>query len=290
MPGKLTELNVYPLKSGGGTPLRTAELLPTGLRYDREFMLVGPEGRFLTQRDHAEMALLRPVYDGDVLTVDVPGREPLTHKPVDDGPVRDVVVHRSECQGVDQGDEAAGWFADFLGAECRLVRFTGRRPTSRGGGEVTFADGYPLLVISAESLADLNERLAGGPDAPLRTVPAESPAAPNGAARGLEGPLPMNRFRPSLVVEGLGAYGEDRVRLLRIGDTVIEMVKACARCVITTTDQDTGERGREPLRTLASYRAIDRGLRFGQNAVPRTTGTLTVGDPVEIIEAAATIG
>ncbi|GAA4104488.1 MOSC domain-containing protein [Actinomadura miaoliensis] len=261
--GVLTELNVYPFKSGRGTSLRTAELTPTGLTHDREFMLVTPEGRFLSQRDFTRMALLRPSFDGAVLTVDVAGPAagvtPLVHKAVADGPVREVFVHRSACEGIDQGDEAAAWFSALLGADCRLVRFTGHRPTSRAGGRVAFADGYPLLVISAESLADLNARLAE--------------------------PLPMNRFRPNLVIEGLGAFGEDAARLLRVGPTVIELVKACARCVITTTDQDTGERGREPLRTLAAYRTIGRGIRFGQNAVPRTLGTLTVGDPVEVLEA-----
>ncbi|MGK5551724.1 MOSC domain-containing protein [Actinomadura kijaniata] len=260
----LTELNVYPLKSGGGTALRTAELTETGVRWDREFMLVTPEGRFLSQREYARMALLRPAFDGRELTVGVadPALDtgPLVHKPVDDGPVLDVTVHRAECRGIDQGDEAAAWFGALLDADCRLVRFTGRRETSRGGGTVGFADGYPLLVISRESLDDLNGRL--------------------------DDPLPMNRFRPNLVIEGLGAFGEDRVRRLRIGETVIEMVKSCARCLITTTDQDSGERGREPLRTLARYRTIDRGIRFGQNAVPRALGTLTVGDEVEVLEPA----
>lgn len=262
MTATLTELNAYPLKSAGGTPRRTAELTAQGLPYDREFMLVTPEGRFLSQRDLAGMALLRPVYDGELLTVRVSGDSataPLIHKPVDDGEVLDVTVHRKDCRGVDQGDEAAAWFSGLLDQDCRLVRFTGRRTTSRGGGELMFADGYPLLLISEESLADLNARL--------------------------DRPLPMNRFRPNLVVAGLGAFGEDSVRLLRIGETVIELVKSCARCVITTTDQETGERGREPLRTLAAYRTIDRGIRFGQNGVPRTVGALAVGDPVEILEA-----
>ncbi|GLZ14028.1 MOSC domain-containing protein [Actinomadura sp. NBRC 104425] len=261
--GVLTELNVYPFKSGRGTSLHTAELTPTGLPHDREFMLVTPEGRFLSQRDLPRMALLRPSYDGVVLTVEfadpAAGVAPLVHKAVADGPVREVYVHRSACEGIDQGDEAAAWFSAVLGTDCRMVRFTGHRATSRGDGRVAFADAYPLLVISAESLADLNARLAE--------------------------PLPMNRFRPNLVIEGLGAFAEDSVRLLRVGPTVIELVKACARCVITTTDQDTGVRGREPLRTLASYRTIGRGIRFGQNGVPRTLGTLTVGDPVEVLAA-----
>ncbi|MFS2293843.1 MAG: MOSC N-terminal beta barrel domain-containing protein [Actinomadura sp.] len=218
MAATLTELHTYPLKSAAGTALHSAELLPTGLRFDREFMLVTPEGRFLSQRDHAQMALMRPSYDGEVLTVEAPGVAPLVHKVVSDGEVRDVTVHRKECQGIDQGEEAAAWFSSLLDDECRLVRFTGHRPTSRGGGEVMFADGYPLLLTSVESLADLNGRL--------------------------EAPLPMNRFRPTIVVAGLGAYGEDSVRLLRIGETVVEVVKPCARCLITTTDQATAERGR----------------------------------------------
>lgn len=259
MKGTLTELNVYPLKSGAVTTLHSAELTARGLPFDREFMLVTPEGRFLSQRDLAQMALMRPSYDGEILTVHAPGTSPLVHKAADVGEVRDVTVQRKDCQGIDQGDEAAAWFSDLFDTDCRLVRFTGHRPTARGGGEVMFADGYPLLVISAESLADLNTRL--------------------------DEPLPMNRFRPSVVIEGLGPYGEDDVRLLRIGETVIEMVKPCRRCVITTTDQKTAERGREPLRTLASYRTRDRGIQFGQNCVPRVLGRLTVGDPIEVLEA-----
>ncbi|POM26601.1 MOSC domain protein [Actinomadura rubteroloni] len=260
MTATLTGLTVYPLKSGGGTPLTTAGLVSRGLRHDREFMLVDADGRFLSQRTSPEMALLRPAFDGEALTVAAPGAaEPLVHKATVDGPVRDVTVHGKDCAGVDQGDEAALWFGSVLGLDCRLVRFTGHRPTSRGGGELMFADGYPLLVISEESLDDLNARL--------------------------DAPLPMDRFRPNLVLRGLGAYGEDRVRRLRVGGAVIEMVKPSARCVITTIDQRTAERGREPLRTLATYRMLDRGLLFGHNAVPRSFGTLTVGDPVEVLDA-----
>ncbi|WP_433331496.1 MOSC domain-containing protein [Spirillospora sp. CA-294931] len=253
----LTELNVYPLKGGGGTSLDAADLTPRGLRHDREFMLVTPEGRFLSQRDHARMALLRPSYDGELLTVGAPETAPLVHKAVGNGAVLDVTVHRSQCQGIDQGDEAADWLSLFLDAECRLVRFTGNRATSRGGGELAFADGYPLLLISAESLADLNTRL--------------------------DRPLPMNRFRPNLVIEGLGPYAEDGITRLRIGDTELELVKDCARCLVTTTDQETAERGREPLRTLATYRTRDGGIRFGRNAIPRTPGPLTKGAPVTVL-------
>lgn len=253
-------LYVYPLKSGGGTRLTSAEVTPTGFRHDREFALIRPDGARLSQREVARMATLRPSYDGVTLYVDALGAvTPLVHETSAGGPVRDVRMPAGVCQGVDQGDEAAGWFSALLATECRLVRFTGRRETSRGGGVVAFADGYPLLVISAESLDDLNARL--------------------------EAPLPMNRFRPSLVVEGLGPYGEDSVKSLRIGAVEIEPIKPCSRCVITTTDQDSGVRGREPLRTLAKYRTRrkDDGSQvvdFGQNAIPRTFGTIRVGDEV----------
>ena len=212
------------------------------------------------------MALLRPSYDGVRLRVecaDTPA--PLIHQARSDGPVLDVTVHRVPCRGVDQGEDAARWFSALLRRECRLVRFTGRRPTERGGGTVAFADGYPLLVISAESLADLNTRL--------------------------DEPAPMNRFRPNLVIEGLGPYGEDAVRRLRVGAAEIELVKPCARCVIITTDQETAARGREPLRTLAAYRSRPvngaHGVLFGQNAIPRVLATITVGDTVEALSDSA---
>lgn len=254
-------LYVYPLKSGGGTRLTTAEVTPTGIRHDREFALIRPDGVRLTQRESARMATLRPSYDGAELFVDARDAvTPLVHE-VREGPVRDVrLSSRKICQGVDQGDEAAGWFSALLDVECRLVRFTGRRETTRGGGLVTFNDGYPLLVISAESLDDLNARL--------------------------DEPVPMNRFRPSIVVEGLGPFGEDEVDLLRAGDGVeIELIKGCDRCVIVTTDQESGRRGREPLRTLASYRTghKDDGRRavfFGRHAIPRAFGMIRTGDTV----------
>ncbi|WP_018654454.1 MOSC domain-containing protein [Actinomadura flavalba] len=262
MDATLTELNVYPLKSGGGTAVQHAELTPAGLRWDREFMLVNPEGRYLSQRQVPRLALLRPEFDGDVLTVGLStasAAEPLVHKATMDGPVCDVNVHSTMCLGVDQGDEAAAWLSAAIRRDCRLVRFTGHRASSRGD-EIHYADGHPLLVISVESLEDLNSRL--------------------------DEPLPMNRFRPNLVVQGLGRYGEDTVRRLRVGPAEIEMVKPSTRCVITTTDQETAVRGREPLRTLALYRKVDRGIVFGYNAAPRSLGTLTVGDPVEILERA----
>jgi len=255
----LTALNVYPIKSGSGTSLTAVALTPRGLLHDREFMLIDADGRMLTQRAYPRMALLSTAYDGTLLTVN-----DFIHSPVDSGPVLEVEVWGTPCKGIDQGPAAASWFSDFLGFDVRLVWFTGERETPLGGGSVGFADGYSLLIISQESLDDLNDRL--------------------------DEPVPMNRFRPSLVLEGLGAFGEDTARVLRVGSCVIDVIAPCPRCVLTTVDQETAVKGREPLRTLAKYRTQvfdgDRGIMFGQNAIPRTTGNLHVGDPVEILEHA----
>lgn len=260
MTAVVRQLFVYPLKSGAGTPVASAEVTPIGFPHNREFMLIRPDGTHLSQRELPHMARLRPSFDGRTLVVDASGAvTPLVHEAYE-GAAREVTVFGKGCEGMDQGDEAADWFSALLDVDCRLVRFTGRRVTSRGGGTVAYADGYPFLVLSAESLEDLNARL--------------------------EDPLPLNRFRPSIVVEGLGAYGEDAVRWLRIGAVTIELVWPCRRCVITTTDQESGARGPEPLRTLATYRTrrLDdgrQGVCFGQNGIPRTLGTIRLGDPVE---------
>ncbi|MEU8383845.1 MOSC N-terminal beta barrel domain-containing protein [Streptosporangium sp. NPDC048865] len=256
----VAELNVFPVKSAGGTSLADAEVTETGLRHDREFMLVRPDLRHLSQREAPRLATLRPAYDGVKLVVGAPGEvTPLVHERVD-GPVLDVTVHGKPCRGVDQGEEAAAWFSALLGTPCRLVRFTGTRPTSRGGGTLAFADAHPLSVLSRESLDDLNRRVGS--------------------------PLPMNRFRPNIVLEGLGPYGEDALSTLRIGAAEIEFVKPCARCVIVNVDQDSARRNGEPLRVLAGYRTRvfdgDRGVMFGRLGVPRALGTIAVGDTVTV--------
>lgn len=252
----VAELNVFPIKSAGAVALAEAELTPDGLRHDREFMLVRPDGRHLSQREVPGLALLRPAYDGVKLTVHTPlAGTPLVCEALD-GPARDVTVHRRPCQGVDQGDDAAEWFSAVLGLPCRLVRFTGTRPTALGGGTLTYADGYPISVLSAESLDDLNRRTD------LR--------------------LPMNRFRPNIVLRGLGPYGEDAVAWLRGATPEIELIRPCGRCVIVNIDQDTARRAPHPLRALAGYRterfAGTREVMFGRLGIPRELGVLHVGD------------
>jgi uncharacterized protein len=173
-----------------------------------------------------------------------------------------VTIWRDSCAVTWVGEKAANWFTDYLGVACSLVHMADDviRPTNPDfapGGRVSFADGYPFLLISEESLQDLNDRL-------------------------LE-PLPMNRFRPNLVVAGGAPYAEDDWSRISIGALALRVVKPCFRCVITTTDQLTARRTKEPLRTLATYRRMGGEVMFGQNVVHEGTGRLSVGDTVSLL-------
>ena len=248
----LADLFVYPIKSCRGTPLARGLLTRSGMLHDREWMVVTPAGRFLTQREVPKLALVSPQLRDGTLALDAPGMETLALS-LDDrsGERRPVVVWRDSCQAIDAGDVAAAWCSAFLERPVRLVRFdeSRRRPTdpewSEGlDGETRFTDGFPLLVLSRASFDDLNARLPH--------------------------PLPLDRFRTSLLIDGCDAYAEDRMAALESGDIRIRIVKPCARCVITTTDQATAERdGEEPLRTLRTYRwdPEQRGVVFAQNAL-----------------------
>jgi uncharacterized protein YcbX len=249
----LSALFVYPIKSCRGTALPAAELTAAGLRHDREWLVVTPEGRFLTQREIPRLACIVPSVTTDALWVEAPGMPPLAVPLADAAsrPTLEVTVWRDRCLARDEGPDAARWFSEALGRPVRLVRFdpARRRSTdpewSRGlDGESRFSDGYPLLVLSQASLDGLNARL---------------PQA-----------LPVDRFRPNLLIDGCAAHAEDGWRGLRAGAAQIALVKPCTRCVITTTHQQTGEvDGEEPLRTLRSYRwdARLRGITFGQNGI-----------------------
>lgn len=260
----IAALHVYPVKSCAGISVDSVEALPTGLAHDREWMVVDAEGRFVTQREAARMALVKTAIDAEGLRIEAGGgavRLPFDHG----GPLREVSVWRSRVPAFDAGDEAAALFSDFLGQALRLVRFDARhaRLSNRdwtGGLKAPnlFSDGYPVLVASEGSLADLNARIGGRP-------------------------LPMARFRPNIVLGGVEPWAEDGLADFSVGGAELRIVKPCTRCVITTTDQDRGERdGVEPLRTLLAFRNDRRvgGVTFGQNAIVRRPGRLAVGDAV----------
>ena len=272
MPPTLAALSVYPVKSCRGIACEQAEVTAQGLAIrgvrDREWLVVGSDGQFVTQREQPRLALVELEASGGGITLRVPGRVALT--PRGDGEVRDVCVWRAQLRGHDAGDEVAAALSAFLGTRVRLVRFDDTRPRRvnpdyAGTTKATtlYADGYPVLVISRASLDDLNTRLG---------------------ARGVA-PLPMNRFRPNVVVDGVEPYEEDHIAELAIGNVTLKLVKPCTRCEVTTTDQQTTRRSHEPLHTLSTYRRDDRlaGVTFGMNAIV-TAGagtTLSVGDDVE---------
>jgi len=273
---RIESLHVYPVKGCRGIALEAADVATTGLGAsgagDREWMVVDLAGRFVTQREYPRLALVGTQARDGFLTLSASAVPPLV-VPMRgaEGSARDVVVWRSDVKGFDAGDEPARWLSAHLDADVRLVRFDRSRtrpcnPDYAGdtGAHTFFADGYPILVIGAASLADLNARLA--------------------AQGGL--PLPMNRFRPNVVLAGLPPYDEDQVATVTVGDIVLRCVKPCTRCQVTTTNQDTADVGVEPLRTLAGYRMNERsgGVTFGMNAVVvgGAGGTLAVGAAVNV--------
>ena len=247
----VASLHVYPVKSCRGIDCVQVTVTDAGFEHDREWMVVTPDGRFVTQREEPRLALVETHIDAERLRLSCAGYGGVDVPLGLRGAPRQVVVWRHSCVAQDQGDAAARWLAGVLGRPLRLVRFdpahrrlSDRAYTGATPGYSRFADGYAILVLSLASLADLNARL---------------PAA-----------LPMNRFRPNLVIDEVGAYGEDAIQELRANGVSLRLVKPCTRCVITTTDQATATRDpEEPLRTLKSYRwdARLRGVAFGQNAI-----------------------
>lgn len=265
---RIRELVRYPVKGCSGTPLRSAELTPAGIRHDRAFMVVDDAGGFLSQRKDPRMARIRAGIDdgGTRLDLAFDGIEPLAVAADPQGPRLDVLVHKQPLTGIDQGEEAAGWLSEVLGVRCRLVRVPDDHGRVTGGltpGTAGFADSTAVLMASTASLDLLNGRIA---------------------AAGAE-PVPINRFRPNIVVSGWEEpHTEDRVRTVRLGTAELGYAKVCIRCAVTTVDQETGAgRGPEPLRTLAGYRRADGGgVSFGAKFAVTRPGTLAVGDGLDV--------
>lgn len=260
----LSALHIYPVKGLAGITLSESEMTPRGLLHDRRFMVVDPDGEFFTQRDFPKMATVWTEIEGGDLRLAAPdaGEVSLPVEP-DDGEAMKVRVWNSTVEAIAPSAVVDQWLTEYLGRDARLVYmpdYSLRAVNPKYGGEniVSFADGYPFLVTNEGSLAELNSRLAQA--------------------------VPMNRFRPNLVVKGAGAFAEDGWKRFRVGGATLEMAKPCGRCQVTTTDQATGEvTGPEPLATLATYRShADFGTMFGMNAVAVSPARLRVGDTVEL--------
>lgn len=269
----LRSIHVHPLKAARGHAPREAVVEPWGLAGDRRWLLVDSDGRFVSQRPHPRMALTAvEQLPGGGVRVSAPGLEPLTVAVPEPVETVTVEIWRDKVEAVPVDAAADAWFSAHLDAEVRLVHLDDpakRRPIdpayAKDGETVSFADGYPLLLTALSSLDALNSLIAQGDHAD-------------------EGPLPMNRFRPNVVVDGTPPWAEDDWSRVAIGDVTFRVTKMCGRCVVTTTDQDTAERGKEPLRTLARHRRFGDQLVFGQNLVPESTGVIHVGDPVTVLE------
>lgn len=261
----ISQINIYPVKACRGISVQKADLTPQGLRYDRRWMVVDEENRFLSQRTHPKMALIQTeLLPGKVL-LRASGQPPLIIKMDKEGEKRTVVVRKDSVEAIDMGDEAAEWLSDVMKRKARLVYIPDEtfRPidpkyATSPQDQVGFADAYPLLLTSEASLGDLNLRLPQ--------------------------PIQMNRFRPNLVISGCEPYEEDSWKKIRVGDVILECVKPCSRCVVTCVDQATGEKGEEPLKTLTCYRKQESGIIFGQNLIHKTLGTLSVGQELLILK------
>jgi uncharacterized protein YcbX len=271
---QVSGLFIYPVKSLRGHAVTAAELDALGFAGDRRFLIVDPGGRFLTQRTVPRMAQIDTRLGSETLTLsaDGAGRVTVPRASNPHAPMRSVTVWKSEgLVAEDCGNESAAWLGSFLGFECRLVRIGEKfsRPVLKSGarpGDVfTFADACPFLAIGEASLADLNDRIA---------------------VNGGE-PVPIGRFRPNIVVTGCDAFAEDAWARVRIGEIDLRSAGQSTRCIITTTDQFTGARGKEPLRTLARFRRDKddpTDVNFGVNLIHETKhGTLRVGDAVELL-------
>ncbi len=266
----LSEVHIYPVKSLRGIIPRSARVERRGLGNDRRWMLVGDDNRFLTQREFPKMAAISTALNSEDLLLGCEGREIRVPLQLEAADVQQVEVWGDLSAAEISSPVVNEWLSEVLGTRCRLVRMPDetRRPVNadyavRADDHVSFADGFPFLLIGEASLGELNSRLRS--------------------------PVPMDRFRPNLVVSGTDAFAEDSWKKIRIGETVFHVVKGCGRCVITTIDQAKGVKtGVEPLRTLAEFRTFERKgakrILFGQNLIAETVGAeVSVGDAVEVL-------
>jgi uncharacterized protein YcbX len=264
----LSEINIYPIKSLGGIALNRSLIEEPGLRFDRRWLLIDEKNKFLTQRDFPQMAKFGLTLENENLTISFENEKlsiPFDTNRAGSGSIK---IWSSAVKAEIYDDEINRWFSERFNSPCRLAFMNGKskRKVSpfyavrKFRDTVSFADAYPFLIAGENSLKDLNEKM--------------------------EKPLPMNRFRPNLVIAGSEAFAEDGWKKIKIGKTVFHVVKACARCSMTTIDQKTGEKdGAEPLKTLAGFRKKSGNVFFGQYLIADKAGEIIeISDKVEILE------
>lgn len=257
---KLSEIWIYPIKSMGGIPVTAARVLPKGLQYDRRWMLADENGTFLTQRAFPKMAGFKLIVQEDHMQIHFEQDKievPLTIKT---GSELKVQIWNDMVLALDAGNDFSKWFTERMGMNCKLVFFPEENPRlvdpqfAIHSDHASLADAYPFLIIGQESLNDLNSRL--------------------------DMPVPMNRFRPNFVFTGGEPFDEDRWKEFAIGKNRFVAVKPCSRCVLTTVNQDTGEKGVEPLKTLSTYRRVENKTYFGQNLIALDYTEVHVNDVI----------
>jgi uncharacterized protein len=270
---QLASIHIYPVKAMRAVDLDESRVEPWGLKGDRRWLVVDRTGRFVSQREDPSLARVVASYDGPdlTLTLSAPGRAAISiPAPSADAGAEmiPVSVWRSNLIAAAAGPAADTWLSGYLGEPARLAHLDDprRRPVDQDygapGDTVSFADGYPLLLTNTASLDELGKWLADAGD----------------------DPVPMTRFRPSVVVAGAEPWDEDHWRRVRIGPVSFRAVKPCDRCVVTTIDQATGVRGSQPLKMLGLKRHLDAGLIFGQNLIPDAPGVIRLGDTVEVLD------
>lgn len=265
MTATLTQLLTYPIKSIAGNARQSAEVEPRGLRGDRRWMVIDANGKCVTGREHGALTQIRAELDDDRLTLHSPTHASIHVEANHHADRIAATVWGTTVHALPARSDADAWISELLDQPARLVFMDAdahravEPDFATPGDEVSFADGYPILLLSQAAVDALNTRLVR--------------------------PVTIHNFRPNLVIDGVEAHAEDTWRRIRIGDIEFDVIKPCTRCVFTTVDPATGRRDpdNQPLRTLIGYRRTPNGVTFGQNVIPRGTGTIRVGDAVTVL-------
>lgn len=260
---KVSELYIYPIKSLAGIKVSHAEVTDRGFKYDRRWMLIDENDRFISQREVAAMALLKVAIENNALQVNFNETSIKIDLNTENKELIKVSIWDDECLAQLVDEKADQWFTNVLGMKCRLVYMPDEAlrttdPKYAPDGSVTsFADAYPFMMISQASLDELNGRL--------------------------DTPLPMDRFRPNIVITGASPFQEDTINEFEMGGIRFFGIKLCARCNIPTIDQQTAVAGKEPSKTLAKYRLKNKKIYFGQNLIHAGSGLIAVGDEIKVL-------